>query len=451
MNSLQSVRHRIISGIKANLLGQGSTIFIQIVSVPLLISYWTVEIYGVWVTLNAIPSYFAISDLGFGSAAANSMTMELAKGNKNKVVEIFQTVWCFACIVSILVLSAAIYIVFNIHIQGWLNITQKIDNIDGIILVLIIYSLSVLQGNVIQAGFKCNGYYPLGVNILNIVRLTEWCAVLLIIPLGADIFKTAMVMTVVRIAGVIFLYDRLQKINPWLPIGFSNFNSNILKKLAFPAITFLGLPLGNAINNQGVLLVIANHIGPTAVASFSALRTLCRLSFSSMNVIRFSAWPEISKAYGSGNLELARLLHRRCCQLSFWIVLSIVIILSFVGQPLFIFWTKGNLEFQADVFYIMLTLMITNTLWFSSSVVHTATNQHQRMTLIYVFLVSLSVMITSFFISDYGLISAAISLLFIDLIMVLYVFYGSVKILDETINALVRYIFSIPFLNRLKK
>ena len=79
---------RLFSGGLANIFGQIVTVIIQLISIPLLLAYWGVNLYGEWLLLSAIPVYLSMSDLGFGSVAANQMTMLMAKGDKKSALEV---------------------------------------------------------------------------------------------------------------------------------------------------------------------------------------------------------------------------------------------------------------------------------------------------------------------------------------------------------------------------
>ena len=70
-----TVRGRLIRGFGATALGPVVTAIVQIVSVPLFLHVWGVKLYGEWLIMSAIPTYLALSDMRFATAACNDMTM----------------------------------------------------------------------------------------------------------------------------------------------------------------------------------------------------------------------------------------------------------------------------------------------------------------------------------------------------------------------------------------
>ena len=72
-----SIKDRFINAVIANLFSQGANILIQILSIPLFIKYWGIDIYGDWLILITIPAYLSISDFGFTTISGNLMALEI--------------------------------------------------------------------------------------------------------------------------------------------------------------------------------------------------------------------------------------------------------------------------------------------------------------------------------------------------------------------------------------
>src|SRR5947208_3278487 len=64
--------------------GKISSVFIRLVQVPLLLSVLGVEDFGRWLVLSSLPSLLALANLGFGTVAANEMSMAIAADDINK-------------------------------------------------------------------------------------------------------------------------------------------------------------------------------------------------------------------------------------------------------------------------------------------------------------------------------------------------------------------------------
>ena len=83
---MTSVKRRIAANLGANTLGRVLGVLIQLISVPVMLSHWGAWIYGEWILLSTMPSYLAMSDIGFGNVAGNEMTMLVSRGKKREAL-----------------------------------------------------------------------------------------------------------------------------------------------------------------------------------------------------------------------------------------------------------------------------------------------------------------------------------------------------------------------------
>src|SRR6266404_7530354 len=97
-----TVRGRLIRGFGATALGPVVTTIVQIVSVPVFLHFWGVKLYGEWLIISAIPTYLALSDVGFGSVAANDMTIRVAAGDRDGALETYQSTRALISVTSVL-------------------------------------------------------------------------------------------------------------------------------------------------------------------------------------------------------------------------------------------------------------------------------------------------------------------------------------------------------------
>lgn len=78
----QTARNRLIKGFAAQRFAQAVSLIIQVGSIPLLLHFWGSFLYGEWIILSTVPSYFALSDLGSADTASTEMTMRIARGDR---------------------------------------------------------------------------------------------------------------------------------------------------------------------------------------------------------------------------------------------------------------------------------------------------------------------------------------------------------------------------------
>ena len=443
---MSKVKYRnILKNLGVNFFGQFVGTLIQFFSVPIFLKFWGIDLYGDWLILSTLPSYLSLSDIGFGSAAANKMTMLVATDNRHEALEVFQSTFLTINILCITIIAIFAPLAYLIPLENWLNLSnQTHSDVSITIIVMSLYVLSSLQGNFLMSGFRCNGNYAQGNLILIITRITECFIVLVSVTLGAKLVLVSTIFFVVRSFGWTVLYLVLKVRVPWLKLGFNYSSFTEIKQLFQPAITFMAIPLGNAINNQRFLMVVAISLNPASVAIFSTMRTLSRFAFQIVNGIGNAVWPELSAAYGAGDLQSARNIHRRSVQASAWMsILASAALLAF-GQQIINIWTNGKIPYNPVLFGGFLIIVIVNTLWFSSSIALVATNNHSNMSIRYVSVTIISIILSLILAQRVGMYGIIICICLGDLFMNFYVLRASLRILDDSFKYFVRALFSIP-------
>jgi O-antigen/teichoic acid export membrane protein len=439
------VRARLARGLSATALSPIVTAVIQLSTVPCLLHFWGAAKYGDWLILSAIPSYLSLSDLGFGDASGSDMTMRVAAGDRHGAIETFQSSWVLLTIVSSFVGLLATAAVWAVPWHRWIKLSTIPDaGASTVVLLLGAYLLVSQQCGILESGFRCDGNFATGNVVGTLIRLFETAAGTTVGCLTGNLVWSAATYLTARIVGTSIYALLLHKKSSWLAMGFSRASVARVKQLAAPALGFVALPLANAISIQGFTLVIASVLGSVAVTMFSTLRTLARVNFQLMTVIAWAMWPELSRAFGAGNVALARALHRRAYQAG--LVLSAVTgsALWFIGPSLYHLWIRGAVPFDANCFHILLFVTFVNTLWFTSSVVPMSTNSHHQITLTFVALSLLGLAICRVLVVQRGIIGAATALLLIDGPMTYLVLRTSLRQLHETIGDFARAMLASP-------
>ena len=181
-------------------------------------------------------------------------------------------------------------------------------------------------------------------------------------------------------------------------------------------MSFLAFPTGGVASVQGMTMVVGLVLGPLGVAVFNPMRTLSRPAYLLTDAIKNSVWQELSAAYGR-ELGLARKLHRTACQASLWLALFVSIGLAISGQRIFALWTHGRIVMDVPAFYILLGVVLVNSVWNTSSAVSLAGNKHQRLAVVYLVCTSASLFLAYPLILNLGLKGAGAALLFSEVVM----------------------------------
>lgn len=435
-----SLRRKLLHSLSASALGPVVTALLQVIMIPLLLKGWGAQRFGEWVLLSAAPSYLSMTDMGFGSAAANEMTMQVARGERGAAVETFQSTGALVAAVSTLALLSVLLFSATVPINSLLNIhTLSSSKTRIVLLFLSVYSLLNLYGGIIGAGFRCDGNFAESQVFYNVTRLAENVTLIAIVLFGAGLVEASVGFLAMRLAGTLLMAWDLKRRSPWLHYGITHANVRKIRNLSIPALSFMAFPAGNALSIQGTILLIGHLLGPIAATTFSTLRTLTRFALQLTEVIKYGIWPELSVAFGRSDMVVARRLYRRACELSFWLSLIAASSLWIFGRRIFELWTRNRVIFEEHVFDLLLLSVIAASLWSTASVIMLASNSHVRLATFYVSVTTLSLGSGFILTAKFELIGTAISLLAVDGLMCLWILRTSNKAGLENFLDTIRY------------
>jgi O-antigen/teichoic acid export membrane protein len=429
----ESTRNRLFVGFITTWLSKLASSIIQFVQIPVLFHYWSLPMNGEWMILTAIPSYLGFSNIGFGSVAGNEMTMLMARHEQDEALSVFQSCWWLISILLGVVGAAMCVTLYFLPVASILHLTT-IDDSDAR-WILFWLGLAVLLGQLeqlLQSAYRCIARYSYGNVLKTGLSLVAFGVQLVPVFLGYGPRTTAKVLALSNIVVTFILCIMVKRDISWISYGWSHASFSEIKRLARPAIAFLGFPLGHALNLQGTLIAVNYALNPVDVAIFGTARTVSRVALQVVQTVNNAVWPELSIAFGAGNMELVRLLHRRACQLALFISMSVVIVVAIFGPTFLHHWTRGKVPPSTGLVSLLLIVVVFYSLWSTSSTLVSAINQHERLATLYTIATALTVGLTFIAARHYGLYGAAGSLLLSELIMDAYVLPSALRIAHDT-------------------
>jgi len=407
---------RVFRGIGANLYGQGITIILQVISLPIYLSIWSPDEYGIWLMLSAIPAYFALSDMGFLVTSINNVSMRAASGDVQGSQRAFSTAMVF-CLCLWLIVIALLFLAFLLP-----------DDIGGgvywsyldVFMILILVAVVNMSGGLLDGVFRANDSFATGMYLLSTLRIVEWTGGVLFAYYTKEYLYVAMGQLGFRLVGffcLCFIVSRVYENITWTlaEASVDEFRSNIGK-----AVSFMAFPAGNVVSIQGMALAVGSLFGPAAVVVFNIYRTLSRVTVQLANVVSRSVWPEISKRIGEGNVDSVWGLYVKSKRYSGFLILTCCVTLYFLGSMIFDVWIGSDkgIIFDEWIFSLFLISAFLNAGWQIDMAVLAAGNMHREIAIRYlagsVFSIGLVVLLGS----DFWI--APVVMIFAELFLFIY-------------------------------
>lgn len=424
---MSSLIRRIADALGANIFGQGVTIAIQLLSVPIFLHYWNISTYGEWLIISAVPAYFAMADIGLVAVAANKMTMLNAQGNHAASNRVFQSALVMTTILIAVFTAIALIMIYIVDA----NVLAEEGRKSALLMLIGVALLNVFSG-LFDAVFRASGKYASGTYALNFARIFESLLGLGFLSLGYGFVGVSFGYLLGRMlaSAAIWIYVKRKFNNFVWEMGDAQ-REEILP-LIRPAIAFMAFPIGNAISIQGMSLLVGSLFGPAFLAVFNTYRTLSRVLVQLITTVSRSVWPEISRLYGLGEyLKIRKITRIATFGVGGGSIVMAVILFQFADWIL-LEWTHGKIVFEPLLFILFLVATVLTAFWQLALVVCMATNTHEKLSWFYFISSVIVILLAAELSGPLGTFSSAWALLIFEIIM-LYASHFVAKrvLLDE--------------------
>jgi O-antigen/teichoic acid export membrane protein len=438
-------QRRLIWSFLSATVARLSQTIIQFIQVPVFLHFWSVPLYGEWLILNAIPTYLSFSNTGFGTVAGNDMTMMVAGGDRPSALRVFQSCWWLIagiCTSITVLLIGALYYLPAARILKIGQISET--DTKWIIFYLAVSILLAQLEQLLQSAYRSIGRYPYGAFVKSGMALAAFSCTLLSVALGHGARTTAFVYAAASIVGTVFLAVLVKHDIPWIEFGWTHARFSEIRRLTRPAVAYMAFPVGNALSISGPQIALNYALGPLAVVIFVTARTVSRGALQMVQMVNTTFEPELTLSFGAKNIDLTRSLHRRACQLALIVAVVIVAGVMTIGPYFLSHWTGGHVPPSRGLLSILLLVVIVFALWSTSSTLMTATNQHQKLAVVYLAATSVTCVLCFFLARWKGLYGAAVTLLIAELAMNFYVLPASLRIAHDTFPSFMASMMHYP-------
>lgn len=443
-----TVTQRIVSAFGANAYEQAVTILVQLIGVPVLIYAWGARTYGEWLMLAAVPAYFSIAGLGLCQSASNDMTARVASGDHLGAAAIYQrllrVVWAIA---GTAILLSGLFLAFA-PIGHLVNSSLLEGRFAHLVLWLLIAETLIGQPNgVTHSGFRASGEEARHVSATCTLRLLQNICIWLAALSGGGPIVAAALFFGVRALGTLALAWYLTVRHRWLSAP-SILVPGKLGSLAGPAIANLSFPIGQALNVQGMVLVIGSVLGPLSVVAFSTGRTMTRLAVQVVAAITNAVEPELARAHGARDSGLRTKLFLHSVRASLWLALGAAFVLATAGPYLLASWTRNQVASDFRTFGLLLLSAVTSVVWYAGMALLKSANRHLIASFLFLggSLVSMLMAYVAL-VTGHDLWMCAASLLLVDILMSVYVIRIATARTGLTVASIARFAFNpIPLL-----
>lgn len=403
---------RILASTGSNAYAQATTIAIQLISLPLFLLRWDVTTYGHWLVLSAVPSYLAMADAGMVSAAGNRMTMLIGEGATAAANRVFQSAFAFVATVcgAMLVFVCAGLALWP---AGSLDASSRIT-----IGLLTATVAATLLGGLPEAVYKSTQRYALGNALANTLRLFEWAGGIAGLWWFGDFVAVALGGLLPRALFTLAMawHSTRRSSYRW---GLVDASILEIRSCAGPAIAFMAFPAANALNYQGMTLVVASVLGPAAAVVFNTYRTLARVTVQATAIFGNALWPEFSRLYGQRDLIGLGALYRRSRWLGAGLSALASIVVYLAAPTVLAHWSHGRIDFIPSLMLAAMAYAAVAGCWHVPRTLLLSTNEHGGLAWPFLVASAVCVPVAWLMARSFGLVGVVFTMLGLELAMFL--------------------------------
>lgn len=429
-----SLKKRLLQNGLASIFQKGVRVLEQLLLVPFFISAWGAAYYGEWLTLTIIPSMLAFTNLGFGSAAANSFVLTYASGNKQDAADLNKTGMQIITLMVCIGLGISVVVLFLLDYFGVLS-KSLINPQDAIwaVSILIFVRLLNFYDQLIEAYYRAAQRAALSINLISFRALFNMLAGVLVLVLGYGVVAFAISQLIVGVAFLIIYYLKGKQVIAFFSFFKGQRKKKWVKLVTSKGLSYLLIPLWQAGYFQGTTFVVRIVLGPEAVAIFNTVRTLSRSFNQIFYLAEPTIFPELQVAIGKDDWATARKIFR--------IALLAVTALSVVGvTALAVFglwfyklWTNNALDVPTLTWYVFISAMLFNAVWYTTEMLFRAVNKPKMLGIYGIIATVISVVATYTMAQYYQLNGAAIGAVLLDVILLILIVPNGLKLLDMSV------------------
>jgi O-antigen/teichoic acid export membrane protein len=411
-----STTRQILSASFASWIGIFANIIIQIALVPVYLSYWGTETYGLWLIFLSIWSILIITYNGYQIYVGFEVIKVADK--KPEVNIIMSSTMIIAMGISILLVF--ISLMFWKYDTGiLLGLSVEMASLLG--QLLIIYSAALLVSGsfhgVIEKWLIPYGFNPYFSWFRTGRLVINNLVAVIAVSNGLDILDTVFIVALSDILMFWLSSWFLIKVLRKNELGWSNNFSLMLGLSYLKGASYLMLKyLLDSIRNVGLRIFLAPSLSVTQIAQFTTLRTPSNIVMQGANSLAFAIQPELMGAIRDKELDKVFVLNTFIWLLISFLIIPFVFILQLVMPFFFEVWTLGKLSFDKEVFTVFSIIVVIYTLYLPLESIVKGNNLVKKQVFISALAALLLVILISWLSPTHKLLGAAFSLLIVEIV-----------------------------------
>lgn len=325
---------------------KGISIVVQLMLVPMTLTYLSKELYGIWLTISSLVLWLSFFDIGFSFSLKNRLAEAIARADYERGKQLVSTtyVMLFAIFVPLGLICEIIIPYFD-----W----TKILNVDAsygpvlvatmrilifsFVLQMIFSTLSTILAAFQRVAFS-NAFAVIG-NVISLIII--WLLIRYTEPSLVNMALTiSFVPVAIYIISSLFLFSGpLRTVRP----SFSAFRKSIIRDIFSLGLKFFIIQIQLIIMYQATNILISNVSSPDYVTYYNIAYKYIGAAMMVFSLVLGPLWPAFTDAYTKKDFSWMNAIYNRLVKL-YVIVFSLIWLMFIVSPWVYAIWIGSNVQ-----------------------------------------------------------------------------------------------------------
>lgn len=360
-----------LNAIYAGYFGQLVTLATQIVSLPIMLTVWDPKKVGLWFVISAIPTYFTLADFGMTSTAGNELTFQVAQSKAKEAISTFQKMLGLSSAITSLVVSISATTLFILTFCGLVPVEQCLT------MILLIGTVLAAQiGSTFESLLRATSRIDQSLWVSGLARLLEWSGLIGGLIVFRNYLGAASGAFTLRF-GALLLTALLAKSGMGREFSLvPDYRfAGSFKKLLPASLGGFAYTISSAMSLQGTIMLVAAFLGPAAVTTFTAYRTIARSAVQFSSTASHAKWADFSIHFASLRPHDFHETARQAQKTNFAVFAFISLAVLCSGKFVFQYWTNDKILFSIPLILAFLLYGFTSSISITPRTAIFASNQ----------------------------------------------------------------------------
>jgi O-antigen/teichoic acid export membrane protein len=325
------------------------SIAVLLATPPIFLAIGSSKLLGGWLVLVAVPTAFNLLDLGIPHIAGSYMAINYAKGDYKEYASIFWTSLSYTVVI------APILFVLLFFARNSISVISMEQRYAGLVATLVGLMVLVAQANSTTLNaIRASGRVTLALTMETGSRVVELACVAIALFFTHNIVGC---MATAIVSRTLFLAASVS----WLMLSHTSVSVRAsgpswptFKRLVLPSSMYAMTGVANLCYFQIPIVILSATVGLAASAAYNSYRTMSRMSQQMILPLMDPMRPQLSAAYGVGDIERMRIILAHSLQIIIWSGVASGLGLGLFGGAIFRVWTLGKIPYDQVAVLILL-------------------------------------------------------------------------------------------------